>query len=331
MSARPSSKLSESLTAWFRRSSSDSSRSLRRVSGSVEKQLPLDPEGVEGVVHEVRAPLLHFRKARAPLLVESTDLAVENGVRRSHRLSDLPRETGEAGCEVVAVSARQLHLAARDRRDRPIAVPLDLVHPTGSLRHLVRKRGEHGRDLGGARRSLGRRLGRLLDGLVPLLDQKPVLGIAGELRRHQGPEPLQPLTFEADGQPAVALLLDELVHSRVPDLDRPSAIVSGRDLALEARVVEWVILDVNGEVPLAGLERNPLRDRPACERPVALEAKVVVESPSIVSLHHEDRCFPTFLPSERLGCLRFLSLALVFGEPGHAHSVPIRHRSMFRT
>src|SRR5687768_5538907 len=100
----------------------------------VEEQLTLDPESVEGVVDEVRAPLLHLREARAPVLVESADLAVEDGVRRSHCLSDLLGETGKAGCEVVAVSARQLDVAARDRRNRPVAVPLDLVNPTSPPR-----------------------------------------------------------------------------------------------------------------------------------------------------------------------------------------------------
>ena len=68
---------------------------------------------------------------------------------------------------------------------------------------------------------------------------------------------LQPLPVEAHGQPAVALLLDELVGPLVPDLDRAGAVLPLGDLALERRVLERVVLDVHGEVLLARLERHP--------------------------------------------------------------------------
>src|SRR5207244_6245760 len=101
-------------------------------------------------------------------------------------------------------------------------------------------------------------------------------------------------------QPAVLLLLDELVRALVPDLDGARAVVPLRDLALEARVLERMVLDVHGEVLLARLERHALRHRPARERAVALEAEVVVEPPRIVPLDDEDRLLAALLAAERL-------------------------------
>ena len=57
--------------------------------------------------------------------------------------------------------------------------------------------------------------------------------------------------METDGQPAVALLLDELVGARVPDLDRAGAVLALGDLALEAAVVEPV-----SPAKLDGNEKN---------------------------------------------------------------------------
>src|SRR5213078_4127124 len=125
--------------------------------------------------------------------------------------------------------------------------------------------------------------------VVLLAEQQPVLLLAVEVRGHQRPETLELLPVQPDGQPPVTLLLDQLVGARVPDLDRAGAVLALWDLTFEAAVVERVILDVHGQVALARLERDALRDRPARERAVALEAEVVVQPASVVALHHEDR------------------------------------------
>ena len=100
--------------------------------------------------------------------------------------------------------------------------------------------------------------------------------------------------MQPDGQPAVLLLLDELVRALVPDLDRARPVLALGDLALEGRVLERVVLDVDGQLPLARLQRDALRHRPARERAVALEPEVVVEPPRVVPLDDEDRTFPRF-------------------------------------
>jgi hypothetical protein len=81
-----------------------------------------------------------------------------------------------------------------------------------------------------------------------------------------------------------------------------------------------VVLDVDGEVLLARLQRDALRHGPARESAVPLEAEVVVQPPGIVALHDEDRILPTLAPAERLRGLLAVALALVLGELGLGHS-----------
>jgi hypothetical protein len=248
----------------------------------VEERLPLHLEDVEDVVDDRRSrlPLLHGREARSTLLVERADLAVEHRVRGPERLRQLLRHVGEADREVVAVPARERRLPARDPTDRAEPVPLHLEDPAVARRELRGERREH-RPVFGALRGRGRPV-------VALADDEPVLRIAAQLRRDERPRPVEPLAVQTDGQPAVFLLLHELVGAAVPDLDRTGAVLPLRDLALEARVLERVVLDVDGEVLLARLERHALRHRPARERAVTLEAEVVVEPPRVVALDDED-------------------------------------------
>ena len=147
---------------------------------------------------------------------------------------------------------------------------------------------------------------------------------------HQCPGPVETLAFETDGQTAVLLLLDELIGAVVPDLDASRTVLTCGDLTLEGRVVEWMVLDMDGEGLLPGLERNALRDRPACEGAVALEPEVVVQSARVVTLDDEDRLlrlFPLF--TERLRRLLRIPLPLVLGEfVGHQETLPDTRRSV---
>src|SRR4029077_19881275 len=122
------------------------------------------------------------------------------------------------------------------------------------------------------------------------------------------------LAVQPHREPAVVLLLEQLVRPVVPDLDGARAVVPLRNLPLEASVLERVILDVNREMLLAGLERNALRHRPGREHAVAFEPEVVVQPPGIVTLNDEDRILVAGATPERLGGLLPVSLALVFRE-----------------
>ena len=188
---------------------------------------------------------------------------------RAKRCRQRPRHLLEPRGEVVAVAARQRRLAPAHMGERAEAVPLHLEQPAGPLRRLLRKRREHRPVLAPLRWRLG---------AVVLADQQPVLRIAAQLRGDERPEPFETLAVEVNREPAVALLLDELVRAVVPDLDRAGPVLAGRDPALEGGVVERMILDVHREHALPGLERDSLRHGPAQEHAVALEAEVVVEA-----------------------------------------------------
>src|SRR5205807_3680361 len=122
---------------------------------------------------------------------------------------------------------------------------------------------------------------------------------------------------------AVLLLLDELVRAAVPDLDRAGAVVTLRDVALEGRVVERMVLDVYGQRALSRFERHALGNGPRGERAVSLEAEVVVETPRVVTLDDEDRLLrlPP-LARERLRRRLRIALAPVGVELGHGSSMP---------
>jgi hypothetical protein len=292
------------------RASPSSKTPDRRTVGErpLEHRLPVHLEHVEDVVDEPAPALLHEREARPALVVDRADLAVEHAARCPQRAGKRSRDRREPLGQVVVAAAAELDRGVPDVGEGAVSVPLRLEQPVGSARQSVGQRGEH-RVVAAARRALSALRRRAP--LLPLPEDQPVLLVSGEMRRHERPEPLEPLAVETDGQPAVSLLLDELVRARVPDLDGAGAVLSLRDLALESRVLERVVLDVYGEVLRPRLRRHPLRHRPAREHAVALETEVVVEPPCIVPLDDEDRRLPPRAApavGERLG--RRLRIAL---------------------
>ena len=271
----------------------------------VDERLALELEQVEEVVDERPRPLLHRREARAPLLVERADLAVEHAVGGAKRARERPRHLLESRSEVVAVPARERHLSPADAGERTEAVPLHLEQPAGAVRRVLGGGGEHGPVLAPFRRRL--------DAAV-LADQQPVLGVPTQLRGHERPEPVEPLPVQLHREAAVAFLLDELVRAVVPDLDRPGPVLAGRDPPLEGRVVERVILDVHRQHALPRLERDSLRHGPAQEHTVALQAKVVVEAPRRVPLDDESQRLALAVAAERLGRDLRIALAAVLAQ-----------------
>ncbi len=106
--------------------------------------------------------------------------------------------------------------------------------------------------------------------------------------------------MQAHLEPAVALLLEQLVGAVIPDLHRPRAVLAAGDLAGERGVGERMILDVNREGASTGIERDALRHRPRGERAIALEPEVVVEATRVVTLDDEDRLGARRAALERL-------------------------------
>ena len=132
------------------------------------------------------------------------------------------------------------------------------------------------------------------------------------MRGHERPDTVQPFAVEPYGQPAVALLLDQLVCAAVPDLDGSRSVLARRDRPLEITVFERVILDVDGEMTLAMAERDPLRDGPARQGAGALEPEVVVESPRGMPLDDEpQRCARLRALPERLRRPGWVALASI--------------------
>ena len=109
----------------------------------LDERLSVDLEHVEEVEHERARSLLHRREARPAPGVERADLAVEHAVGRLDRLHDRSSDGLEARRQRLAVAARQLGNAARNRHDRAVAVPLHLVQPAVAGRHRVGGCGEH--------------------------------------------------------------------------------------------------------------------------------------------------------------------------------------------
>ncbi len=148
-----------------------------------------------------------------------------------------------------------------------------------------------------------------------LAQEEPVLLVAVEARGNERPHAVETLAPQPYGQPPVPLLLEELVRALVPDLDRAGAVLPGRDDTFEVRVVERVVLDVHGEMPLAPAERNALGYGPARERTVSLEPEVVVEAPGRVALDHEAGSIRARGGhAERLGRLAPIALSAVLVE-----------------
>ena len=134
---------------------------------------------------------------------------------------------GKRSTNDLSFRLRRSTLAAADRRDRAEAVPLHLEEPALAGRHRRRR----------ASPASARSVARASAGASSSPSSCTISQFFGsplELRRHERPEPVQPLAVQVDGETAVRLLLDELVRPAVPDLDRSGAVVAGRDLALEA-------------------------------------------------------------------------------------------------
>ena len=150
--------------------------------------------------------------------------------------------------------------------------------------------------------------------VVVALDQQPVLLLAVHVRGHERPAPLQLLAVQVERQLPVRLLLEQVVGAVVEDLDRPAAVLALRDLAVERRVLERVVLDVHRERLRARLERHALRHGPGRERPASLQAEVVVQPAGVVALHDEDRLLAALVRAERLGRDLRIALLAVFAQ-----------------
>jgi hypothetical protein len=134
-----------------------------------------------------------------------------------------------------------------------------------------------------------------LDGvLVALVQQEPLLlATVGPLKPDQDEAATQLVPEDLGVQlagrhrgcrvvGAVRLPRPGIPHDHVA-----TAVLPGRDHPLEVQVLDRVVLDVHGVAPRRRVECRSLRDGPAHQHPVDLEAQVVVQAAGPVALDDE--------------------------------------------
>jgi hypothetical protein len=127
--------------------------------------------------------------------------------------------------------------------------------------------------------------------VVTILDEQPVLPVLAGLaaHAHQVPDALETLAVQTELQLAGAIarsgIADGLPRAAVPQHHRAAAVLAGRNDALEAAVLDRVILDVDGEAFRPGLDARALGDGPAFQRAVEFQPEIEVEPARCVLLH----------------------------------------------
>ena len=269
-------------------------------------------------------PGLEPLEAGLAALVEGHDLAVEKETLHGQPAKRRD-QLGIASRDRLAAPAVELDGIARSGGQHPDAVVLDLEEPRLARERALGQRGQHERliprgeiapgrfegvesaperrELGGnvtdlfhgeAREDrLGIAIRQLLrsGGGIGLLEEEPLL----LLLRHPGERPPPPhlVAEELDLQLPLRELIEGIsllrrpVPPAVPDDDGAGPVVVGWDHSLEVGVLERVIFHVHGEALLLGADRRALRDGPALQHPVHLEAQIVVEAPGRVLLDDE--------------------------------------------
>ncbi len=151
--------------------------------------------------------------------------------------------------------------------------------------------------------------------VVALLDQEPrFLGFAPALHPHERPAAAEFLPCKREPEVPVTIGATRIAvgnpRAGVPDHDRPRTVLALGDHALEARVLERVVLDVDREPLFSGIETRALGDRPARERAVELEPEIVVQLTGGMLVHDEAQSLLSPRRSAPLGLRRLREIAL---------------------
>ena len=220
--------------------------------------------------------------------------------RRRSRASAAPRRApsrrpGSAAVRSLPFRRAERRLAAADVAERAVAVPLRLEQPALAGGHSVGGRREHRlvAPARGARRTLHR---RACAGAASSSGRRESFaGTSVHVPRSRSP-------CEPDGEPAVALLLDELVGARGPR-SRPCRRRSSPPGSRPRRPRSRAGGPRRGRRGAArpGSSGTPFGTAQRRERAVPLEPEVVVEPPRVVALDDEDRrAFRGLRRAERL-------------------------------
>src|SRR5688572_19308293 len=97
----------------------------------------------------------------------------------------------------------------------------------------------------------------------------------------EGPFALEPLAVELEGELSCLEALVRIAHglprAAVPEHDGAPPVLAHGDRAFKLAVLDRVVLDLDGEALVGGVEARTLGHGPALEHAVELEAKVVVQ------------------------------------------------------
>ncbi len=129
-------------------------------------------------------------------------------------------------------------------------------------------------------------------GVACLYEQPRFLALALPPRHaHEMPAAGELLAFQRKVEMALGVGLMHIAFGKpvtaVPDQHGAAAILTLRDDALEAVVLDGVVLGVHGQAPLPGDKARAAGDCPALHHAVKLEAEVVMQAPRRVLLDDE--------------------------------------------
>src|SRR5690606_32397841 len=160
---------------------------------------------------------------------------------------------------------------------------------------------------------------------VLVLEQQPLRLPCRLAGAHQVPTPLELAAVQLEAQVALGQLLLGIAlggpHAMVKARHVAAAVLTLGNLALEAGVVQRMVLDLHRHALDRRIVAGPLGHGPALEGVAHLQAEVVMAAAGVVQLDHEDRPLPA---RRRLAGLRLAgaveaALALVVDQ---AHARP---------
>ncbi len=138
---------------------------------------------------------------------------------------------------------------------------------------------------------------RRVHGRVLVLDQKPFVALLALLQLDEYKTSAQLLTVQLEFDLAPLQLLagvslsDDAIGPAVPDHHRPGPVVPLRNLSLEVAVVHGVVLGLDRQPLVRGIQRRPFGHRPGFQHALDRQPEVEMQAPRGVLLHHEEIVF----------------------------------------
>ncbi|MNV26890.1 hypothetical protein D3C71_1180200 [compost metagenome] len=124
-----------------------------------------------------------------------------------------------------------------------------------------------------------------------MFDQKPLFLLARHVGAHQVPQAFELLALQLELELALGIGLGGILlgnpHATVPDNHIARTVMAFGDAAFEAGVVQRMVFDVHRQALDLGVQRRALGHRPALERAIEFQAKVIMQARGVVLLDAE--------------------------------------------